>query len=257
MKINLDNMGRTFLKGIILLVFFGCNSESAPDCLQTTGEVSRLEVIVPDFTKITVFENVSLVLKQGAVQQVEVETGENLREEVTAVVEGDRLLLRDTNDCNFVRSYGTTKVYVTSPNIEEVRSSTGWSVTSDGVLGYDSLTLVSESFNNTESETTDGLFDLEVATQNLTVVSNGIAYFKLSGSTQALNLTVAAGDTRIEADNLIAQRVGINHRGSNDMLVNPQQSITGLISGTGDVISSNRPAEISVDAIYKGKLVFR
>ena len=241
----------------MLLVFFGCDSESAPDCLQTTGKVTRQEVAVSDFTKITVFENVSLVLKQGTTQQVEVETGENLREEVTAVVEGDRLLLRDTNDCNFLRSYGVTKVYVTSPNIDEVRSSTGWPVTSDGVLGFASLTLISESFINTESETTDGLFDVEVATQNLRVVSNGIAFFKMRGSTESLNLTVAAGDTRIEAGNLIAQRVGINHRGSNDMFINPQQSISGLISGTGDVISLNRPAEISVDAIYKGRLIFR
>jgi hypothetical protein len=198
-----------------------------------------------------------LVVKQGDVQKVEIATGEFLRDEVTATVEGDRLLLRDTNNCNYFREYGLTTVYITSPNIDEIRSSTGWSVISDGVLAYESLTLISESFNNPESETTDGEFDLEVDCQSLAVVANGIAYFKLRGNTGNLGLTVAAGDSRIEAANLTAQNVNLNHRGSNDIFVNPQRAISGTIRGTGDVISSNRPDTVAVEVLYKGRLIFR
>ena len=150
-----------------------------------------------------------------------------------------------------------TTIYVTTPNITEVRSSTGWPISSDGVLAYPSLTLLSESFNNPESETTDGEFDLVVDTQTLNVVVNGIAYFKLRGAAQSLNLTIAAGDSRIEAENLIAQSINLNHRGSNDMFVNPQLSVKGVIRGTGDVISATRPAEIAVEELYKGRLFFR
>ncbi len=242
---------------VVTVIFFGCNSDKAPDCLQNAGNLVRGEVSVPDFTKITVFENVSLVLKQGDVQKVEVATGEFLRDEVTATVEGDRLLLRDTNDCNYFRNYGLTTVYITSPNIEEIRSSSGWAVTSEGVLAYERLTLISESFNNPESETTDGEFDLEVDSQIVSVVVNGIAYFKLKGNTGNLNLTIAAGDSRIEAESLIAQRVNLNHRGSNDMFVNPIRAISGTIRGSGDVVSFNRPDSVAVEELYMGRLVFR
>lgn len=241
----------------VALLLFGCHGENAPDCLQNSGDLIRGEVSLSEFTKITVFENVALVLKQGDVQRVEIETGEYLRDEISATVEGDRLLLKDTNDCNYFREYGLTTVYVTSPDISEIRSSTGWPIKSDGVLGYESLTLLSESFNNPESETTDGEFDLEVDTQNLGVVVNGIAYFKLKGNTENLRLTIAAGDSRIEAGNLSAQSVSLNHRGSNDMFVNPQRVIFGRIRGVGDVISSNRPDTVTVEELYKGRLVFK
>jgi len=242
---------------VTTLFLMGCATENAPDCLQDSGDLIREEVLLPDFDKITVFENVSLVVKQGDMQKVEVETGNFLREEVVAEVEENRLLLRDTNDCNFFREYGLTTVYVTSPNINEIRSSTGWSVRSDGILSYPTLTLLSESYFNNASETTDGEFDLNIDCQTLSVVVNGITYFKIQGTTENLNLSIAAGDSRIEAYNLIAQNISLNHRGSNDMLVNPQFSLNGTIRGTGDVISLNRPDQIDVEELYKGRLIFR
>ncbi len=242
---------------ILMLIFLSsCDSGSAPDCFQAAGEITRQEITLSDFSKITVFENVSLILGHGAVQRVEVETGENLREEVEVTVADGRLLLRNTNDCNFVREYGLTKIFVTSPNITEIRSSTGLTIESDGVLAYPDLTLFSESFLNPESETTDGMFDLELNTQSLKVIVNGITYFKLKGNTAALDLNIAAGDSRIEAENLMAETINLNHRGSNDMFVNPQASIEGVIRGTGDVISSTRPSVVEVEELYKGKLIF-
>ncbi len=254
---DVKNVARKLLFLSCFVLMVACNSESAPDCFQNEGKIVRDVVSLPAFTKITVFENVSLVLQQGDEQRVEVETGEFLRGEVTTVVDGDRLLLRDTNDCNFFRDYGITKVYVTAPNITEIRSSTGWPITGVGVLAFRDLSLLSESFINAESETTDGSFDLEVSTENLDVVVNGIAYFKLKGTVQNLNLNIAAGDSRIDAELLAAENVDLNHRGSNDMFINPRQALTGVIRGTGDVISANRPETVDVEILYKGQLIFR
>ncbi|WP_396637006.1 head GIN domain-containing protein [Maribacter sp. R77961] len=240
-----------------LTLFFSCNSENAPDCLQNSGDLVRVEIALPDFDKITVFEKVALVLKQGEEQKVEIESGEFLLEEVSAIVEGDRLILRNENGCNFFREYGLTTVYVTSPDIMEIRSSTGQLISSDGTLDYPNLNLLSESFINPETETTDGSFDLNLNAIRVSIVVNGIAYFKLSGATENLNLNIAAGDSRIEAENLVSENVTINHRGTNDMLVNPQLAIRGIIRGTGDVISFSRPATVEVEEIFNGRLVFR
>ncbi|WP_339339918.1 head GIN domain-containing protein [Croceitalea sp. MTPC6] len=234
-----------------------CNSENAPDCFQNAGDLIRVETVVPSFSSITVFENLNVVLKQGEEQKVELETGEFLLNDVSAEVEGNRLVLRNENICNYVRAYGLTTVYVTSPNIEEIRSSTGLLISSDGVLNYPSLSLISESFNNPETETTDGSFELKLASETVSIVVNGIAYFKLSGTATNFNITIAAGDSRVEAENLIAQNVGINHRGSNDIFVNPQERISGVIRGYGDVISSNRPPEVAVEELFNGRLIFK
>lgn len=249
------------LKKYAIIVLFACfhlscNSENVPDCLQNEGELIRQEIILPSFDKITVFEKVALVIKEGSEQKVEIETGEFLLNEVSAEVEGDRLVLRNDNGCNLFREYGITTVYVTSPNISEIRSSTGLLISSDGVLSYPRLSLVSESFNNPETETTDGSFELELATQTVSVVVNGIAYFKLAGTTTDFNVTIAAGDSRIEAEELLADNVVVNHRGTNDILANPQVSVRGVIRGLGDVICFNRPDTVEVEEIFNGRLLF-
>ncbi|MEM9649351.1 MAG: head GIN domain-containing protein [Bacteroidota bacterium] len=241
----------------LCLINMACNEENVPDCFQRAGDLTRRTVEVTDFSRITVFENINLVIKDGEEQQVEIETGEFLQNEVTASVEDGRLIVRNENGCNFIRDYGLTTIYVTSPNITEIRSSTGLLISSDGVLNYPSLQLASESFSNQETETTDGSFDLEVNAETVVIVTNSIAYFKVSGVTNNFNVTIAAGDSRIEAENLVAQNVNVNHRGSNDVFVNPQQRITGVIRGTGDVIGSNRPPEIEVDELFNGRLIFR
>lgn len=258
--IRVKGMYQTFLTlttmFILLLIGNSCDSENASDCFQSTGDMIREEVTVAEFTSITVFENVTLVIKQGDTQKVEIETGENLRNEVSAVVEDGQLLLTDTNDCNYVRDYATTTVYVTTPNLTSIRSSTGFPIKSDGVLAFDSLRLLSESFTNPEAETTDGEFDLDLEVASLSLTVNGIAYFKLKGTAESMSITIAAGDSRIEAEALIADRVTINHRGSNDILVNPQESLTGVLRGTGDVQSYNRPENVEVEELYNGRLIF-
>lgn len=242
---------------LMLFLLFGCNGEKVPDCYQNTGEIVRQEVSLPTFTKITVFENIELIIKDGEMQRVEIETGEFLLREVKARVKEDRLILTDSNNCNLFRTYGSTRIYVTSPNIEEIRSSTGFPIRSDGALPYDTLTLYSESFVDPEAGTTDGSFDLELATQNVNAIVNGIAFIKLKGTTVDFNITIAAGDSRIEAEGLTAENVSLNHRGSNDIFVDPQQILSGVIRGTGDVVSFNRPGTVDVEELYTGRLIFR
>lgn len=249
-----------FERSLCSMLFFlllACNSENASDCFQNSGDIVRVEVDVAAFTTITVFENLNVVVKQGATQKLEIETGEFLLNDVTAVVEGSRLILRNENSCNYVRDYGLSTIYLTSPNISEIRSSTGGLISSDGVLDFTNLSLISESFSNPEAETTDGSFDLVLNTETVSIVANGIAYFKLSGATTSLSINIAAGDSRIEAESLLAENVGLNHRGSNDVFVNPLQRISGVIRGYGDVISSNRPPEIEVEELFNGRLLFR
>lgn len=264
MRVIKSSIGNTFRRTIkyipliaLSFLFLNCNSENAPDCFQNAGPVTKEIVVLPNFNKITVYENVQLVVKQGDANVVELETGAYLRNEVELSVEEGRLLLRDTNYCNFTREYGLTKVYVTAPNITEIRSSTGLDIVSDGVLAFPSLSLISESYNDPDAGYTSGAFKLELDTQSLSIVSNGISYYSLKGSTDNFNIVFASGDSRLEAEALIADNISLNHRGSNDILVNPQESLKGVLRGTGDVVSFSRPSVVEVEQLYKGKLIFK
>lgn len=245
---------------IVLLVVFtvlgeGCGPDS-PDCFQASGDIETVRLEVPEFSSITVFENIELVVRYGPVQEVVLETGANLRSDISAEVVEGTLELRDSNSCNYFRGYGRTTFYVTTPDLRVLRSSTGWPIRSDGVLPFTDLSLVSESFNNPGALTTDGSFDLEVDVERLQIVSNGIAFFKLQGRAGQFSITIAAGDTRVDAMDLVAESVQVSHRGSNDILVKPLQRISGLINGYGDVLSYGRPPEVAVEETFRGRLIF-
>ncbi|MEM9681072.1 MAG: head GIN domain-containing protein [Bacteroidota bacterium] len=247
------------IKHVIVLIgavlVLGCDSENAFDCIQTAGDIIQEEVMLPEFQRILVNRDVELIIQQGDTQQVIIETGENLINDVKAEVNGDRLILTDDNTCNYVRDYGITKVYVTSPNITEIRSSTQYDISSQGVLAYNDLTLLSEDFNAPGTFTV-GDFRLNVATTALTVVANNISFFYISGTTDALSVGFFSGAGRFEGADLIAQDVDIFHRGSNDMIVNPQQSLTGELRGTGDLITLNQPPVIDIEQLFTGQLIF-
>ena len=240
---------------IALLLVFACDSEDANDCFQKAGDIIEVEVDVASFNRILVNRDIELIIKEGPDFGVTVETGKNLLNDIEVEVVEDRLVLTNNNTCNYVRDFGITKVYVEAPDLSEIRTSSQYDVSSDGVLSFEELTLLSEDFNG-ESEFTVGDFKLTVNSERLSVISNNISFFYVNG--EVLNLFVGffAGSGRFEGENLLAQNVQVNHRGSNDIVVNPQQSLTGTIRGTGDVIAVNEPPVVDVEIIYTGQLIF-
>ena len=151
-----------------------CNSENASDCFQTSGPMIQQEITLDVFDKILVNRDVALILKEGSPQNVIIETGENLMNDVEAIVVDGKLILSDNNSCNYVRDYGITKIYVTAPNITEIRSSTQYDVSSDGVLTYPNLTILSEDYNEPDTLTV-GNFNLEIDNLSLHVVFNNLS----------------------------------------------------------------------------------
>ncbi|WP_062056195.1 head GIN domain-containing protein [Aquimarina longa] len=240
-----------------VLFLFGCDSENASDCFQRTGTIVRKEITVSDFTRILVNPNIEVVLKEGEHTSVTIETGSNLMNEVTAKVTDNRLILSNTNDCGFFRSLNQTKVFITAPNITEIRSGTQFDISSDGILTYDSLALISEDFTEDTGGSTTGTFHITVNNKAVSTVGNNIASFFIEGITESLNVNFASGTGRFEGADLIAQNVNIFHRGTNKIIVNPQQSIKGEIRSTGDVISVNTPPVVAIEAFFTGKLIFQ
>jgi len=237
---------------IVLVV--SCNSENAPDCFQNSGDIIQKEFIVQAFTKVTVFERIELIIKEGPEHKVLVETGEFLLDDIEVKVENGRLLLNNNNGCNLTRDYGITKMYITAPNLTEIRSSTGLPTRSDGVLTYPNIKLLSEDY--TGEFHTDGIFNLNIENSSLVIVLNNLASMKIEGSTNDLNIFYASGDARFEGRNFAVQNVTLFHRGSNDIIVNPQVSLTANLVSTGDVIVVNRPPILDIEAQYTGRVIF-
>ncbi|MBD0832888.1 head GIN domain-containing protein [Aestuariibaculum sediminum] len=247
---------KQFFYILCLALIFACDSENAGDCFQKTGEIIQQDFTVETFTKILVNRDIELVIKEGSEQKVVVQTGKNLLNDVQVIVEDGKLILTDNNTCNYIRDYGVTKVFVTSPNLTEIRSSTQYDISSDGVLTYPSLAILSESFGAPETFTSANFY-LELNNTSFRAVFNNASNCYVSGQTNNLNVTFASGTSRFEGENLVAQNVTLWNRSSNDMILNPKQSIKGRISGVGNVIAVTKPDIIDVVEQYKGRLIFK
>jgi len=245
-----------FIGFLALLV--SCNTDSIGDCFQNdNGEVVRQEFDLDVFKRIIVFDRVKLYISQGPVQKVVVESPDNLLDEVRVIVEDSILKLKDNNSCNLLRDFETTKVYVTSPEIDVIRNSSGSTVEDIGRIGFDKLELVSEDRLLEDEFHIDGDFDLdELDTNGIIINANGISTFRLKGKTRGFQIGLFDGDSRVEAAELEAKSINIFHRSTNKIICFPIDSLRGTIVGIGDVISKNRPAFVEVEELFRGKLIF-
>ena len=235
-------------------MFFSCNKEDAWGCVQSAGAPETQVLSVDPFDKILVNRDIELVVKQGEDYKVEIQTGKNLLSNIEVTVVDTQLQLTDTNSCNFVRDFGLTKMIVTTPFLKEIRSSTQYLTSTQGVLNVDNLTLISDNFNS--SYLNIGDFDMEINSQSLNVVANGLSVFKISGLTESLSVGLYTSLCEFKGANLIAQHVTIFQRSSHDIIVNPRQSLTVDIRSVGDVISVHRPPVVELEQYYSGQLLF-
>ena len=237
------------------MILVACDSESAPDCLQTTGDIEEFIVSVDAFDRIRVDRDIKLVVASGEAYDVKVSTGANLYNDIEVRVIEGQLVLTDNNTCNYVRSYGNTTVYVTAPNITEILQSSQYEIKSSGTLHFPRLTLISEDFNNSGTFTV-GDFRLAIDADNLRITSNNLSSFYIRGAADQVFIGFYSGSGRFEGAELRAERIEVFHRGSNDMIVYPLQELDGELRSTGNLIVKNRPPIVEVEQFFTGRLIF-
>lgn len=242
---------------ILISLLVSCNSEDGNNCLQTAGDIVQREFTVGDFSKIRIEDEVSLIIEQGDVPQIIVESGENLFSDISVFIDGDFLVIKDSNSCNLFREYSITKVYVTTPNITEIRNSSSFDVVGKGVLKFPNLSLISNSTSGPETIKKSGDFTLNVESENFSVQANGQSIFYISGKSTNANLSFSDERPRFEGEDFKVDILKVSQRSGNKMIVNPINEISGTIFGVGDVISANRPPIVDVKELFTGRLLFR
>ena len=239
---------------IFLLLFLSCDKENSNDCLQASGEIIQKEIIVENFDKILVNKRVELIISEGP-QKVIIETGENLISDVLVEVIDGELILSNYNSCNFFREYNLTKIHVTSPNLTTIRNASEHKVSSKGIITYPSIYLI--SVGEKRERLAVGDWHLNINNSKVRIWGNGISNFYLTGKTDNLNISFSDGDTRFEGQTFEAKHIYVRQVSSNDILINPLESLTGSIHSVGDVISFNKPLIVDVDVQSDGKLIFK
>ena len=244
-------MKKIFFISVVSFLLFSC--EKPGDCIKSTGQMVTKEIPAKPFDVIYVYAGIGLVVKEGPEYKVEIRSGENLIDDISAVFQENVLTFRDNTTCNWVRDYGETTVFITAPNIVEIHSRTEQEIKSDGIITFPILRLISMDLSE-GAGTGDFIFQLDNG--QLVIENNNVSRFYISGKTQEALLNFYDGNGRIEAQNLEIKKAKIFHRGSNDMHINPIESVEGELFSTGNLVLYNSPPMVNVIQHYYGKLIY-
>ncbi len=241
----------------ILFAVFLFSCENPADCVKSTGSMVTREVEVTPFENIRVYKGIGLVIKQGDNYKVEVRSGENLIDDIEVKVHDNTLFLKDKTSCNWVRDYGQTTVYITAPNLIEIRSKTEQNIVSDGVLTYPSLTLIAlDKDGDGEDGAGTGDFIMQLDNAHFVIGNNNVSNYYISGKTNDCFVGFYNGNGILRAENLEVSTFSLYHRGFNDMHVKATQTITGDLYATGNLIIYSNPVSVDVTEHYQGRVIY-
>ncbi len=242
---------------LFVVLFMSC--EKPLDCVKSSGPRKSRIYEGLQFEKLLVNKRISVVLIEGPQHKVEVQTGENLIDDIEVVVEGDLLRLTDNTTCNWVRDYGETVVYVTAPNITQINSKTEQKISSSGVLHYPNLHIISLDEYDGYSGVGTGDFYLTIDNESLKVENNEVARFFITGRTNIMYVYFWENGGIFRGENIWADTIYFYHRGSNDLFIRPVNFLNGDIYNIGDVNCYSRPPQenVRVTQHYRGRLIYR
>lgn len=219
-----------------LLLATGCGLSE--DCFKGNGTAIIKTFPFENFTKIKVYEGIGLVVKEGPNYEVKIAAPSSILDNIEVKMDGSMLVVKDRSTCNLAREYGQTVVYVTTPSLEEIHSKTEQEIKSDGVLTFPELKLYSVDINDGAGT---GDFRLKLDTQLVYIESNNVSNFYVSGETDQLIVFFSWGNGIFNGEQLQSNSIDVYHRGSNDIIFFPIQSIEGNIYSTGNIVLKNRP----------------
>ena len=254
-------MKKQILYIVLALITISCGISE--DCFKGNGSPITQTFPLENFTKIKVYDGVGLVIKEGPNYEVKITTSDKIIGDIEVKLEGDMLIVKDHSTCNIARDYGQTTVYVTipdgtnSPLIQELElhCKTEQKIASEGILHSPIIRLYSIDLSDGAGT---GDFHLTVDNGQLVVESNNVSNFYLSGQSENLHVFFSWGNGIFKGENLHVNNITFYHRGSNDMILFPINSLSGSIYSTGNVVLKNEPIQIpNVIAYFSGQMFYR
>lgn len=242
---------------IFLLVVIFNSCEKPGECIESSGPTVFKEIPVEAFKNLKIYRGIEVLITEGPIYKVEIEAGENFIDNIEVKQNGDQLVFRDNTSCNWVREYGQTKIHVTTPTLENVYSKSDRNISSTNVLTFPILRLIAlDKEGDGEKGAGTGDFHITLNNYHLVIQNNNVSRYYISGNTNDAEFDFYFGDGRLEAQNLIAQNIKVFHRGSNDMIVTPIQSIEGVLNSTGDLRLTTTPPIVNVQELYQGRVIY-
>jgi hypothetical protein len=218
------------------------------DCFKGTGKVIT-EIRTPfDFTRIELNDNINLIITQDSINKISVEGGEKLLSNIQTEFVDSKLIIKNNNKCNWVRSYKNKfTVYVSAKNLKRIEYFGSGNITSTNTLVADTLEI-----NCREAS---GKIDIMANTQNNFLrIHTGSTDMYVSGNTNE-NFLYNTSNGFAHLENLHTNNNTVVSNTTGDCYVNADQKLDVTIKYIGNVYYYGNPAAINTNISGKGQLI--
>lgn len=241
---------KNFFLIIVVLICVCCSPDSLSDCIGNEGKKVIKHFDIDEFSTLNVYEGVEVKLIQDTITYLEVNAGEHIISSFDFVANADTLNFKNNLTC----SLGYTKPIVVTvhfKNMTKIYSNTQFKIYSEDYLNLNHLEIHQGLIGNNAS----GDFNLKINANTLLLSFNTNSFFKLNGVINNFAVYNWGGGSRIEADNLICNKIEVLHRGFNNFYFHALDEIKGDIYGIGNIYLKGNPSSKDVRTYYSGKLI--
>jgi hypothetical protein len=238
------------IPALMILVPFlaGCNKDEGV-CISSTGKIIKQDRFVPSYKTVEVNDNINLILTQDpAINRITVEAGENLIDGITAVLDSGKLILRNENSCNWLRSFEVpVNVYLTFTQLDTIifQAAGNISCTNDWTNHSVCLDVIEGA----------GKIDLKLQVYRSFVLARyGTTNINLTGNSEVTTL-VSYSFGPLHAENLISKFTYVSSYSPNDMFIYSSIDMIVEIGNIGNVYYRGDPSTITTKYLGEGKLI--
>jgi hypothetical protein len=232
------------------LLLDSCGKDSIFDLFQSSGPVVKEQREVNRYIdKVSVYDNINLVISQGPATSITVEGGSNLLSDVTTEIGEDSMLtLRNNNKYDWVRSYDKKiTVYLQINRLRIIRYESTGDITTMDTIRQDSLRI--DAWGGSGKIT----MTIDCGTLWLTM-RYGTMDFDFSGKS-GVTYIMSGSYGPFHCLGLKSHSAFVTSKGTNDCYVNAIDRIEADISSLGNVYYTGDPPIVSVNRTGAGQLV--
>jgi hypothetical protein len=232
---------------IIVLLLAGCNKDNGV-CVSSTGKVVQKERPALPFNKISIHDNINVFLTQDtSINKIIVEAGENLIDGITTEIDSGKLVLRNENSCNWLRSFKVpVNVYITFTQLDSITTRAAGNITfTNDWTCYSAYLEVVEGAGN---------LDIKLNSyRSYFMVFYGTTNMKITGTSEVITL-ISAGFGPVHAEDLDTKFTYISSSSPNDLFVSSSIDLEVKIENIGNVYYRGNPSILSTEYTSSGRL---
>ncbi len=216
---------------------------SCGDSVRGNGNVVQVTREVPNFQSLATLGSIDVEIQPGDNYSLQIVDDENIIPYVITEVKNGELQIQYKKGVSISSSH--TKVIVTVPFLNSIRTSGSADITSKGLITNNQMVDLSSSGS--------GDMSLQLNAPAIKITGSGSGDFVVSGQTKDVKCTLT-GSNNLDSKDLKAENVDVKITGSADAKVYASVSLRAVLTGSGSLLYWGNPSLPEVRVTGSGEV---